>query len=1052
MILGGGKLLSYRAEQALGVNPSAAGGQVVIDRTPLPSASFGLSVGDYVAYSFDAFASFYGVVSEAVETAADPSSGVVHGFTVLDNRIRLQWAEVFGMFNMEDELVSRVFGRVDAPSPPGDSSSHGNDDVDIGIGVGGDYSIDFDEDPSAPDDSGLVRRRYWSILPEHWKSGIRTWHDEPFTAREILNFAFEGAWGSFGFTRAYHSALDSLVLTGLDYNLGIRLGNLVSEINSKAGLELAIDGARTLRWFRRGEGLPPVPDSICSDRSAGQAFHAESTAVRVIGEPVRVQVANVELEPDWKPGWEAWVDELAWRREVASAFEMPTETKADHANLSAFTREVTVYQFAKQKDDASLLDGRAYGGIARNNLSAWVYIQEIVFRSYRIPPTRKLYGIPLSSLVMADGLLVGTDIHGEGGDAQQDYVSNPPEFYPQARAQVIHKGQPLDFLKARDVRLFYKNARDLRDEWTVATDFEVDPLNMSVRFSAPVFIDDPEDNGKTLYHRLNRGEGGGADVSGEVSAGNDYLDVVVPNPDVEIGAAGVKASFCFLLAPYFRDYGVGPRRGVHKADGLGLHLVDIQGTGTFNAAGTAAFDKTGLTLPASGAASFREILYEDGGKAEEKADAAASSVLGLSAIQDSGGFTRRGSAVTSVSGMVDRVQVTVDGSAVSEVVGFTKARGTGVALSERTMRRIQRTEERFPGQDALKNEIRQYRLIAAAERTGRRQDRSRSHGAFADVFSTPIGSDVQATAILYDKNSAAPTRDDIKAWKAGDIVWVDGDGWPSSTGQGLGGILVSTPVSVTPEGGGEEEQTKELVVATKGVVPVRVRAPLEAGSDVRADKGDWYGSAEGGVSIGLLMHGDDVPEPAGADKEVLAMVSLGFGGGGSSATGPCYFGEVVTWDEDGSGSGSGDAVTGIRGGPIEAGEDQWWEPHHEVSLTTPREKLLWMELPVTVNKTVGGEATLSGVKSGPKEGLTWHEGDVSGGYPDKDVPEMFAEGETTIDGTGKIVLPVGRITVAGGVLTLEPTGCGGFLVTHCPGVLSHDRIEGPSGSGSGSGG
>jgi hypothetical protein len=36
---------------------------------------------------------------------------------------------------------------------------------------------------------------------------------------------------------------------------------------------------------------------------------------------------------------------------------------------------------------------------------------------------------------------------------------------------------------------------------------------------------------------------------------------------------------------------------------------------------------------------------------------------------------------------------------------------------------------------------------------------------------------------------------------------------------------------------------------------------------------------------------------------------------------------------------------------------------------------------------------------------------------------------------GKIIIPIGRLRVVGGVPSLEPTGCGNIFVGHCPGNL-----------------
>jgi hypothetical protein len=151
---------------------------------------------------------------------------------------------------------------------------------------------------------------------------------------------------------------------------------------------------------------------------------------------------------------------------------------------------------------------------------------------------------------------------------------------------------------------------------------------------------------------------------------------------------------------------------------------------------------------------------------------------------------------------------------------------------------------------------------------------------------------------------------------------------------------------------------------------------------------------------------------------------------------PCPFGEIIDWTE-GSDS-TAETKTGVRGGIIEAGQDQWWEPNHEISTLGDREKLLWIEMEIIANTLDDGSVTLSGIKSGNRAGMTWHEGDTSDGYPDKIIPPVFPP-EGITPGAGKIILPIGKITVSAGAITLEAAGCGHFVVTHCPGVLSHSR-------------
>lgn len=866
--VGGGRIKDYSFTRAWGVNPSAASGTALLDFVGASSSQFNLEPGDYVAYTFGSVATFYGIVTEITEPQ-DFGRGREVSFTVVDNRIRLAHQWVFGAFNIEDDTLHNTEARPFAPADDGAASASGNDSASF---------LDLEESPvspgvgslSVPVSSWSARRRYRHLLPQHWQSGLWTYTDAPLTTTQILNHAFNNAWGDFRFSRNYHPALNSVVLTGLDYTTGIRLSNLVSEINSKCGLDIRIDQSRSLVWGRKGEGIPPLPDEKSTPYSSGLSLTANDTGVRVIGERTRIQVLNVALEPDWQQAWNQFIDEAAWRREVATTFALPTDTKADQLALSAYARQVTVYQYAKAKNNPAFLDPRPFGKISRNHLPAWVYLRELVYRSYRIPLNYTLHGVPLSSLDLADSLLVATDVEGEGTAAKQRYANSPVQFYPAAQASAIVRGQPLDLINARDIRLFYRNSTgDLRNEWTTAPDFEVDAIGKSIRFGVPTFIDGDPAEGKSIYLKINKGEGGGQDITSLVGEGSDYLDIVVPNPDFQITPAEVKASFCFMIGRFFKDYGRGPRRGAVSSSGLDLHLLDTGGTSASGGSGLRAFSSSALRLP-DVSSSFLEVLYQDGKGAIEKADALAESAILRQSVQASGGFTRNGLVGTQLTPVVDRITVNVNSSTgITEQVEYTKARSSPAAFAESTLQRIQRTEELFSGQEALKREIREYRLMAALERRPA-TSRDESRKSMADVFEKPVGGENPQVQRVKNNAAAAPAG----GWKAGHLVWLDSGGVPTQTEGVFGGVLVAKP----------GESSSELTIAYAGRVPVLVSSGLPVNSVILAAPGEAKGSAQGSVTIGRLAHGEATPTTNSG--EVLAMVDLGGGGGGGSDDAP----------------------------------------------------------------------------------------------------------------------------------------------------------------------
>ena len=151
-------------------------------------------------------------------------------------------------------------------------------------------------------------------------------------------------------------------------------------------------------------------------------------------------------------------------------------------------------------------------------------------------------------------------------------------------------------------------------------------------------------------------------------------------------------------------------------------------------------------------------------------------------------------------------------------------------------------------------------------------------------------------------------------------------------------------------------------------------------------------------------------------------------GGGATVPGePCPFGEIITW-VDGE-----QAKTGIRGGIIHCGDQNWNVDPQELNLGADGAWLVSIKVDVEVNRDDDGELLLPGVKTGTKPTDwtldAWIEGDD---YPENTPPVA----ET---GNGTVVLPIGKLTIRNGAARLEAAGCGHFTVTHCAGTLGYTR-------------
>ena len=139
---------------------------------------------------------------------------------------------------------------------------------------------------------------------------------------------------------------------------------------------------------------------------------------------------------------------------------------------------------------------------------------------------------------------------------------------------------------------------------------------------------------------------------------------------------------------------------------------------------------------------------------------------------------------------------------------------------------------------------------------------------------------------------------------------------------------------------------------------------------------------------------------------------------------PCPFGSIIIFDDD------GDLKTGIAGGLIKCGNQNWNMDPFEVDLDTDGDWLVSIEVQCEVRMDDDSEILLGGVVTGTKP-TEWTK-TVGDDYPENSDPEI-PDGEATVH------LPIGRLIVAGGSASLDPTGCGPFVVTHCDGTISYTR-------------
>ena len=144
-------------------------------------------------------------------------------------------------------------------------------------------------------------------------------------------------------------------------------------------------------------------------------------------------------------------------------------------------------------------------------------------------------------------------------------------------------------------------------------------------------------------------------------------------------------------------------------------------------------------------------------------------------------------------------------------------------------------------------------------------------------------------------------------------------------------------------------------------------------------------------------------------------------GPASRQTLPLPFAEIITYVE------SDELTRGIRGGLISAGDKNWHVPHQAINLAVDGEWYVSIPVAITANRDDDDEILLPSIDTSAQPPTAWTLTAATGaGYPDHTSPSVPG-------GAGTIVCPVGILTVADGVASLEPTGVGGFYLDQIAG-------------------
>jgi hypothetical protein len=593
-------------------------------------------VGSYLELQLGPY-TFFGLCQR--DDAVQSSGGKVRKLQFRDLREFLEWDEVFCAFNVP---VTRM--------------------VQFG--------------------HGLRRvRTFRSLYPADWGNRRWTEHTSPLTGTQILNALFAAPTVGSPWAWTGPAILNTVRPLDLNFEGGAKLGAALLAVAERVGLQFTL-GWKYLLKFRRkgvleaGETFPvngagnyiyPAGADNCEQ---GLAVSGQPTRIYVVGDRNLYQVNNLVLEPDWNSLWSQWWDPVFLLREIylnhTPAVGGDVEDQQRWANAEARLAALTVRDVAALKGTA-YGDNRRFGGRSRMDMPAVGYINELVFRAWRVPAS--IIGRPAAELELVNTALAAVTHDASGVmSVLTDQELGIPES-ESGPGYVIAQGIGVNEHAFRAL-----NPRNFNlSHWVTA----------NTRWGSVGFQVDPDG-----------GDGRGFIVAETKLYRPDNLLVVpaatpqlaVLNANFTPTVPEVRASLTFAGELYRRTVAAAwdwSRDATVTENGLHLERV-------VNAGGSL----------------ITTIEYLDGQTANQKADTVANSLLARQAVVTSGGYERLlqdGDGGVILNGCYDRITVRVSrATGLRERIDFTNERTWSTFLPERVHDRNVTATRIFPGMESLR--------------------------------------------------------------------------------------------------------------------------------------------------------------------------------------------------------------------------------------------------------------------------------------------------------------------------------------------------------------
>jgi hypothetical protein len=686
--------------------------------------------------------------------------------------------------------------------------------------------------------NGRRVRRWWHVLPADVEYARRSYTSTPYSADLILGYLLNAPTVESPWTWSFHAGLDTPALA-IDAVNGRKLGDVVAEVLSKVGLEMFLTGRYHFAFARLGEGVPVNVPVSYTRANVGVGFSGAPNRVRLVGDRNRYQVLNVTMVADWATGWQKFYDESLFADFVYRNLNNPetgtpfTTDDAEQLNrwaAAAYAHRITLKEFsAAGQFPAGTVAGdfedfRWFAGRSRMEMPVVLYLRQVLFRAFR--PSLALFNaggrlVPVNDLRLIEENLVAVD-HAPGNGAMSHTVD----------AAVDGEGYAI----ARGYQVWREGFRDMKPERIRVADWQ----NFSNLWQRVKFQVDESPGGQFILCeqpviKMN-----------ELVTEIDGLLVLKAVTEVA-GVPDVQAALTFEAERFSYVAGNGWWDEVQYLGGLRAEYVRAGGVNT-------------------------ELPFDNGDTATQVAGLIAGSLLDRSFTVVSGGWEYPGTTGQGLNGQISRVVVSLSPErGLTEEVDFALTRVQSSFVPEADLTRSRQVERLFPGGDALHQEAQALERIARVLRNG--EVRASFYGMLLEAFG-------------YRQTRGVVVADGTGTLPVGTPLWV------KPYAQARANTLAALPAASTDEHQvlagvtifDGDSATKEVTVATGGVVPVRVRGPVTKGESLRQAPGaDYLVSSGDGEPAGVTVL-DAVP----ANVTRLVLGQFGGGGVGGGEDGPVW--------------------------------------------------------------------------------------------------------------------------------------------------------------------